>query len=396
MAIIQAPGGTGELAQNLLRFFMQREELEQRKEAQKLQERQVKLREEEAGREAEQQAAAQQAAQATLGLLAQNDPEASSLLAQMVPGARSAAPFTPNAVTQPTLGQGPGLSGQTAQPVPTQFDPSQVSGAQAQALVGQIQGLRESQSRVQASEAATEASRVQTRAATQAIEHRDALFTDELRQLRASTRQAETGADLNEARIAALQREEARTVREFAANRATDQQRIFAQLAPILGPGESSRVVFGTSAPPSREELIAQEAQFITQATAFADAAEDPEAALTRLHEDRQRTQIAQRLGIPAQTQQALDAAVERSEGDPQAAYEFAKEATSAPGSIITEADLPLVASYLALRFPGFEIPQAERGFLRNLLDSLSVPPEPSGSGVIRTPEGERQFGGAM
>lgn len=109
MAIIPAPGGSGQVVNNLLRLLSMEKETEIAERRAEIAERQQKLREQQAEAEAA-------AGRERLDLLNQTV-QGAALLQQMFPQAQQpAAAFTPN--LQP--GQ--------AQPVPTEFDPSQVEG----------------------------------------------------------------------------------------------------------------------------------------------------------------------------------------------------------------------------------------------------------------------------
>ena len=360
--VLRGQGFGDAFAESLLATFLQERQIQLQKEAQKLEERRLKLAEQEAAQRAQLLEAQGRAGQAVLGLMAQQDPQVQQTLQQLFPQATAnlAALADANVPSAQVFGQ--------------PFDARRIAGPEAAAVAQQLQAFQQQQAQLELARAGveqtraqteetrerTQLARVQTRTAELALEHARAIFPLEQQKLL-------TDIALAQAQIESIRAEN----RRAAARNINEMQQLFAQLAQWFGsPEEASRMVFGTTSPPSRDALLAEELSFLSDAVAVASGAPDPRSMLAQLYEDRFRSRIARNMNLSATDQAFIDGLIAQGM-KPIDAYKEARKLAGKKNSPIVEQDLPAIAAYLRARFKDFRLPEKEVGFLRRLFQRL-------------------------
>lgn len=401
----RATAPLADLGQNLLQFFLQREQLQMQEQEQKLAERQVKLQEQQAQRQAQQAAGQEAAGQAQLALLLQQNPQLAQTLGQQFPGAQAAA--------GPAQLQPSGRFGAA----PTQFDPSQLPAGAAAPIAAGVQQQQQFQAQQQQLAAATEAQRAATearQAETQLAQNR-LEFEESISGLRRDELQAQIEATraTSAAQRAQAQAAQARIQQgyiELGVGMADQIQSrfatVFSNLASATGDTSGARaiasdIVFGTPRPPTGEQLGQQLGSRIQQlASASASPEQVGELVGSTLFTDA-ATQTARRLNVGPTTQVAYDAAIAAAE-NPAAAFRDvvaqidAREGQNLPGTQIPITEEVLNSQKAAAKIyfefvtgRKLRVPQESKNWFRNLLDFLSsnfqqLPAASAAPGVVR------------
>lgn len=268
-----------DLGQNMLQFFMQREQLELQKEQQGLREKAFK--QDMTERQAEQQRImeAQQGQAAALETFLAQNPQAAQQLQQagvQVPDGAGAAPL---------------LQGLQQQ---------QQAGLQQRATEAQIAGT----------EAQTEATRAQTEIAQARLplERRKLELEERLAGIRELAVQSE--AELNRAQIAKLETERRTAPIQIANDIVTQRRQDFqSAMRDFQDPAMASFIAYGQPTRPNERAMAEQIAGTVSSVIQGPDF--DPSAA-RQLALGDPATDLAQRLGIPVQAQAAYQAGLEQ------------------------------------------------------------------------------------
>lgn len=258
MAIIQRDDALSNLPQTLLQMMVQKEQIAQAKEAQKIQQADLKIRQEEAAARAAERAAQVEGGQVLLDFLRAQDPT--------VAGALPAD-----------------ISGQAAAFVAPQIQASLESAAQ--------RGLVEQQTLLAAEE----------------LRQAKDLFGLRQRELEARVARDEAATELDRRRLELEERVFATSLRQAAQEGAMQEWRNFGELAPVLGPATASRILFGTDAPPPPAELASQR-------LAELEGVESREELV-----EQRLTRAAGVFGLPDQSVTQLRDAFSEAGGDAQA-----------------------------------------------------------------------------
>lgn len=385
-----------QLGQTFAQIAMAREQSKVQKEMLNLRQQELELAQaadqreaEKAAREAQASQAAGMAGIAELFMAAQADPSVRSMLMQVAPqtmmnpqvlGQQAAGALRGGA---PPVGMGAAVR--------PQFDARQVPVEQAAAIADRVRGARTTEASIRQADAATEASRANTRAINLSIEHEEVLGP-----LRADALRADIAASGEAAATSRAQRQEIeRRAAQLPIERARERQGQFAQFLQLSGGDAAwaSRMAFGTNAPPAFEQIVAEEQSFIARVEQASSG--DP-ALLRQMYDDRDRTRLSQSLGMAPEDQQWVDQNVERL-GDPIQIFELAKDAVGQENSVISEADILPIASYLIARYPTFRLKPQDEGMIRSLFQRIRVqaaqPGAPPAAGAAAPPSTANNFG---